>query len=96
MFGQGDQTHLFFRFHRGRNASAYPGSGLDLAIVKAIADQLRASITVESGPFGTKFDTFGSLIVADAYKGVLSISQDGTLKVLTNEIDGNPIIHPIL
>lgn len=50
-----DQIHLFSRFHRGRNASAYPGSGLGLAIVKAIADQHGASITVESGPSGTKF-----------------------------------------
>jgi signal transduction histidine kinase len=31
-----DLPHLFSRFHRGRNAAAYPGSGLGLAIVKAI------------------------------------------------------------
>ncbi len=43
-----DLPHLFSRFHRGRNASAYPGSGLGLAIVKTIADQHGARIRVES------------------------------------------------
>ena len=50
-----DVPHLFSRFHRGRNASAYPGSGLGLAIVKTIADQHGASIRVESDSTGTVF-----------------------------------------
>jgi signal transduction histidine kinase len=50
-----DIPHLFSRFHRGRNASAYPGNGLGLAIVKAIADQHGASIHVDSGKTGTQF-----------------------------------------
>ena len=50
-----DMPHLFSRFHRGRNASAYPGSGLGLAIVKVIADQLGAKIRVNSDPSGTVF-----------------------------------------
>lgn len=50
-----DVPQLFSRFHRGRNASAYPGSGLGLAIVKAIADQHGASIRVESDRTGTQF-----------------------------------------
>ena len=33
-----DLPHLFERFHRGRNSSAFPGNGLGLAIVKAIVD----------------------------------------------------------
>ena len=41
-----DMPNLFSRFHRGRNASAYPGSGLGLAIVKAIADQHGANVLV--------------------------------------------------
>jgi signal transduction histidine kinase len=47
--------HLFSRFHRGRNAAAYPGSGLGLAIVKTIADQHGASIRVESDSTSTVF-----------------------------------------
>lgn len=50
-----DMPHLFSRFHRGRNASAYPGSGLGLAIVKTIADQHGGSIRVDSDPTGTVF-----------------------------------------
>jgi signal transduction histidine kinase len=50
-----DMPHLFSRFHRGRNASAYPGSGLGLAIVKVIADQQGARIRVDSDESGTVF-----------------------------------------
>jgi signal transduction histidine kinase len=48
-----DVPHLFSRFHRGRNASAYPGSGLGLAIVKTIVDQHGASIYVGNNSPGT-------------------------------------------
>ena len=50
-----DMPHLFSRFHRGRNASAYPGSGLGLAIFKTISDQQGARIRVDSDPSGTVF-----------------------------------------
>lgn len=43
-----DLPHLFERFHRGRNASEYPGNGLGLAIVKAIVDAHRGSLAVRS------------------------------------------------
>ena len=40
--------HLFERFHRGRNASAYPGSGLGLAIVRALVTSHGGRIYAES------------------------------------------------
>lgn len=43
-----DLPHLFERFHRGRNASEYPGNGLGLAIVKAIVDAHQGSVAVQS------------------------------------------------
>lgn len=43
-----DLPQLFSRFHRGRNAVAYPGSGLGLAIVKAIADYHNGQVTAEN------------------------------------------------
>jgi two-component system OmpR family sensor kinase len=43
-----DLPQLFSRFHRGRNAAAYPGSGLGLAIIKAIIDGHHGQICVES------------------------------------------------
>jgi two-component system, OmpR family, phosphate regulon sensor histidine kinase PhoR len=43
-----DLPHLFERFHRARNASAYPGNGLGLAIVKAIVQLHNGDVLVES------------------------------------------------
>jgi signal transduction histidine kinase len=43
-----DLPHIFSRFHRGRNAAAYPGSGLGLAIIKAIAERHQGQVKVES------------------------------------------------
>jgi signal transduction histidine kinase len=45
-----DLPHLFERFHRGRNASEYPGNGLGLAIVKAIANAHKGDVAVQSEP----------------------------------------------
>ncbi len=50
-----DLPHLFNRFHRGRNAAAYPGSGLGLAIVKAIVEGHGGQVTVENTAPGTRF-----------------------------------------
>jgi sugar lactone lactonase YvrE len=41
-------------------------------------------------PLGLAFDSNGNLIVADATKGLLSISRDGSVAVLTTEADGVP------
>jgi len=43
-----DLPHLFERFHRGRNASEYPGNGLGLAIVKAIVNAHKGDVAVQS------------------------------------------------
>jgi signal transduction histidine kinase len=43
-----DLPHLFERFHRGRNASEYPGNGLGLAIVKAIVNTHRGDVAVHT------------------------------------------------
>ncbi len=43
----------------------------------------------EGRPLGMQFDANGQLIVADADKGLLSISQQGEITVLTDSVDGN-------
>jgi signal transduction histidine kinase len=43
-----DLTHLFERFHRGRNAAEYAGNGLGLAIVKAIVTRHAGNVTIDS------------------------------------------------
>ncbi len=51
-----DLPQIFDRFHRGRNASAYPGSGLGLAIIKAIVEGHNGQISVKSKTgCGTQF-----------------------------------------
>ncbi len=50
-----DLPHLFERFHRGRNAAAYPGSGLGLAIVKAVVERHGGQIQAEGTEQGARF-----------------------------------------
>jgi sugar lactone lactonase YvrE len=44
----------------------------------------------EGRPLGMVFDKNGNLLVADANKGLLSISPTGTITVLSTEVDGSP------
>lgn len=41
-------------------------------------------------PLGLDFDASGNLIIADAYKGLLSADKDGNLTTLTTEAEGLP------
>jgi signal transduction histidine kinase len=52
---EADLPLLFQRFHRGRNAAAYPGSGLGLAIVKAIVGRHGGQVQAERTEPGTRF-----------------------------------------
>ena len=42
-------------------------------------------------PLGLEFDPNGNLIIADAAMGLLSMSPDGAISVLTDEVEGTPI-----
>ncbi len=50
-----DLGRLFERFHRGQNASGYPGSGLGLSIVKAIAQAHGGRVFAENTSPGARF-----------------------------------------
>jgi two-component system sensor histidine kinase MprB len=50
-----DLPQLFSRFHRGRNAAAYPGSGLGLAIVKAVAEHHGGCVSAANTGHGARF-----------------------------------------
>lgn len=44
-------------------------------------------------PLGIEFDDAGTLYIADAHKGLLSMTPDGTLSLLTDSVDGTPIAY---
>ena len=50
-----DLPHLFGRFYRGRNATAQPGNGLGLAIVRAIAGAYGGTVGAENIRPGARF-----------------------------------------
>jgi signal transduction histidine kinase len=50
-----EHAGVFSRFHRARNASAYPGSGLGLAIVRATVERVGGSVAFMSSEAGTEF-----------------------------------------
>ncbi len=54
---EADLPQLFSRFHRGRNAAAYPGNGLGLVIARTIVEEHGGSIAVRSSAQGTTFIT---------------------------------------
>jgi len=62
-------------------------------IVRVNADGSGAKIWVDTRgrPLGIDFDHQGRLIVADAYRGLLSIARDGAITELATEADGIPI-----
>ena len=47
----------------------------------------------QGSPLGLVFDASGNLLIADAYKGLLSMAPDGSLSTLTNSMDGVPIVY---
>ncbi|MFB9372529.1 SMP-30/gluconolactonase/LRE family protein [Algimonas porphyrae] len=45
-------------------------------------------------PLGLEIDTTtGRLLVADAYRGLLSVGIDGSVEVLTDRVEGSPILY---
>ena len=56
----------------------------------------RPELFVNTGgrPSGMRFDAHGNLIVADAFKGLLSISPDRAVTVLTDSVAGKRALFP--
>ena len=61
----------------------------DGRIVRVLDDDSLETFADTGGrPLGMNFDASGHLIVADAYKGLLSIDPQGAIKVLSTEAEG--------
>lgn len=67
-------------------------SGLhDGRVIRIEADgSVKTFADTQGRPLGMDFDGNGNLIVADAYKGLLSIDPQGQIRVLSTEADGLP------
>lgn len=70
-------------------------SSQDGLIRKINAETKDVTTLADTGgvPLGFEFDSGGNLIVADAFKGLLSIAPDGIVTTLTNMADGKPILY---
>lgn len=61
-------------------------------IMRFQPDGSQPEVFAETGgrPLGLHFDAAGNLIVADSYKGLLSVAPDGSVTLLSIEADGVP------
>lgn len=57
------------------------------------ADSFIPWVNTEGRPLGMDFDASGNLIIADAYRGLLKISADKQVSVLTDKIGSSPILY---
>ncbi|MBN2503645.1 MAG: SMP-30/gluconolactonase/LRE family protein [Anaerolineales bacterium] len=76
------------------DAEGHMYAGLeDGRIVRYSLDGEQVGFFADTGgrPLGMEFDAQGNLIVADAYEGLLSVTPDGEVSVLTNQVDGEAI-----
>ena len=76
----------------GPDSFLYTGIA-DGSIIKFSLDGKTTEYIGNTGgrPLGLKFDTTGKLIIADEYKGLLSLNKNREIKLLTNEVNGTKI-----
>jgi len=78
---------IYVSGHKGEIIEVNPGTKTH----KVIANTGGIPLGIEFGIPDSKGDA--TLYIADAYKGLLSLSPGGTLTLLTNEVDGTPIAY---
>ena len=68
----------------------------DGRLVRMLADGSGVEMFVQTGgrPLGMKFDAGGNLIVADAFRGLLSISPGRKVTVLADGVNGERMLFP--
>lgn len=68
--------------------------GTDTGLIQRVAADGSVETFADTGgrPLGMGFDADGNLIVADAFKGLLSIDGDGNITTLATEADGIPFV----
>jgi len=65
----------------------------DIIEINPRANTHRVIANTGGVPLGIEFGSDGILYVADAHKGLVSVTINGDVSVLTNEVDGTPIVY---
>jgi len=60
--------------------------------IDPIANTYHEYADTKGSALGMEMDRAGNLIVADAYRGLLAVSPDGIVTILTDEVNGTPIV----
>ena len=78
----------------GPDGKLYTGV-LSGAVLRMDPDGTSVEQIVDTGgrPLGLDFDAAGRLVIADALRGLLALSPDGTLVVLADSVDRDPISY---
>jgi sugar lactone lactonase YvrE len=76
----------------GPDGKVYTGV-LSGALLRMNPDGSGLETVVNTGgrPLGFDFTADGRLVVADAFRGLLAVGADGSIDVLADEVDGDPI-----
>jgi len=76
----------------GPDGKLYTGV-LSGAVLRMNADGsgLETVVDTDGRPLGFDFTADGQLVIADAIKGLLALQPDGTLRVLADSVNGDPI-----
>lgn len=81
--------HIVF----GPDGRLYTGT-LSGKVLRMNADGSGVEVFVDTGgrPLGLDFDAAGTLIVADAYRGLLAVGADRKVRVLTDRVGKSPLL----
>jgi len=74
----------------GFQLASYTGTILE---IDPAANTHRVYAQTSGSALGMEMDAAGNLIIADAYRGLLSVAPDGVVTVLTDAVDGTPILY---
>ena len=61
--------------------------------IDPIDKNYREYADTQGSALGMEMDAQGNLIIADAFRGLLAVSPQGQVEVLTDEVDGTPILY---
>ncbi len=64
-------------------------------IIRIDENSLTPEVIANTGgvPLGIEADAQGNLIIADAHKGLVSVTPGGDVSILTDQVDGTPILY---